>query len=219
MRLWKPRVEDVLETAAARSLGRLCVLPLAPFSVHVYNAAAKRAFERARSRLGRVPEPVYVENWGLSPAFIRAHVELIREVLAGVEGDAPLLLSAHSLPRAVVEAGDPYADLVQASARAIGEALGRPVHLAYQSKGADGGDWLGPDLGEVFGELSRSGARKVVHAPFGFLADHVETLYDVDVEARRQAGELGLEFYRVPSLNTHPSLIAAMADVVRRALA
>lgn len=219
MRLWKPRVEDVLEHSAAQSLSRLCVLPLAPFSVHVYNAAAERAFERARARLGHVPRPVYVENWGLSPGFIRAHAELISETLATLPSEVPLLLSAHSLPRAVIQAGDPYADLVQAAAEAIGKSLGRPVHLAYQSQGADGGDWLGPDLFEVLGELRRAGARKVVHAPFGFLADHVETLYDVDIEARRKADELGLEFHRVPSLNTHPGLIAAMADVVRRALA
>ena len=217
MRLWRPRVEEVLAEPRVRSLARLCVLPLAPFSVHVYNAAAARAFDVARAKLGSGPEPVFVEQWGLCPELIAAHVALIREALAGTEADAAVLLTAHSLPRAVIEAGDPYADLVSRAAAEIAAELERPVTLSFQSQGADGGQWLGPDLPQAFETLRRQGVSTVVLAPFGFLADHVETLYDVDIEARRQAEALGLRFVRVPVLNTHPGLIHAMSQVVHRA--
>lgn len=218
MRLWRPRVEDVLAEPQARGLARLCVLPLAPYSVHVYNAAAARAFDATRAKLGNGPEPVFVEQWGLCPELIAAHVALIREALAGVEAGAGVLLTAHSLPRAVIEAGDPYADLLGRAAAEIGCELDHPVTLGFQSQGADGGEWLGPDLPQAFQALRAQGVSTVVLAPFGFLADHVETLYDVDIEARGQAEALGLNFVRVPVLNTHPALIHAMAQVVRRAL-
>jgi ferrochelatase len=214
MRLWEPRVEHVVAPLGAE-VDRLCVLPLAPFSAHVYNAAARTAFERVAA--SSPPTPVFVDNWGLEPALIAAHVALIQPVLEQADSRAELVLSAHSLPTVVIDRGDPYARLVAAAARRIGDELGRPVHLAYQSQGADGGEWLGPDLPEVFRRLRSSGAESVVVAPFGFLADHVETLYDVDIEAQQQARQLGLRFWRVAALNTHPQLIQTMADLVRRA--
>lgn len=214
MRLWEPRVEQVVAKLGSE-IERLCVLPLAPFSAHVYNAAARSAFERIAA--ASPPRPVFVDNWGLEPALIAAHLAVIQPVLERADRRAELVLSAHSLPKIVVDRGDPYARLVEAAARRIGDELGRPVHLAYQSQGADGGDWLGPDLPEVFRSLHGRGVRSVVVAPFGFLADHVETLYDVDIEAHDQAKQLGLDFSRVPALNTHPQLIHAMAELVRRA--
>lgn len=214
MRLWEPRVEHVVEKLGAE-YARLCVLPLAPFSAHVYNAAARAAFERIRSQ--SPPIPVFVDNWGLEPALIDAHVAAIRPVLERADAKAELVLSAHSLPKIVVDRGDPYARLVEAAARRIGDELKRPINLAYQSQGADGGDWLGPDLAEIFRSLSARQVKSVVVAPFGFLADHVETLYDVDIEARHVAEQLGLAFSRVPALNTHPQLIRTMAELVRRA--
>ena len=213
MRLWRPRVEQVL-----RELGseyrRMCVLALAPFSAHVYNAAARVEFERTPG----CPVPIFVDNWGLEAGLIGAHVAAIEPVLERAGAEAPLVLSAHSLPKFVIDHGDPYAGLVAAAAARIGERLGRPIHLAFQSQGADGGEWLGPDLGALLSSLAAEGARSVVVAPFGFLAEHVETLYDVDIEAAEQAKRLGLEFYRVPALNTHPELIHTMAELVRRAL-
>src|SRR6185369_10017830 len=95
----------------------------------------------------------------------------------------------------------------------VAERLGRPVRLCYQSQGADGGDWLGPSVRETLSALHAEGHRVVAWAPFGFLADHVETLYDLDVEALANARELGLELHRVPALNLHPGLTEALARV------
>lgn len=206
MRLWEPGVEQALAGAAALGLQKLVVIALAPFSQHVYWDAALQVARDANSGVTLVPSAPYAEE----PAFVAAHVEAIERHAAP---NARVVLSAHSLPRAVIQRGDPYARLVEAAARAIGERLGRPVRLCYQSQGADGGEWLGPTVRETLSALCAEGSEPVVWAPFGFLADHVETLYDLDVEARAIAGELGLELTRVPALNLHPGLIEALSRV------
>lgn len=210
MRLWQPGVEQALSGAAQLGLQRLIVIALAPFSQHVYFEAAQQAAQKAESSIELVPTPA----WGEEPAFVAAHAELIA---AHAPAGAPVVLSAHSLPRIAIQRGDPYATLVEASARAITEKLGRPTTLCYQSQGADGGDWLGPSVRETLTALAAEGHRSVAWAPFGFLAEHVETLYDLDVEARAIASELSLSLTRVPALDVHPGLIEALAAVARRA--
>lgn len=210
MRLWDPGVEQALAGAAALGLKRLIVIALAPFSQHVYFEAAKKVAQTAGSAIELVQTPA----WGEEPAFVNAHAELIT---AHAPTDSPLVLSAHSLPSIAIQRGDPYAQLVEASARAIAARLGRHAVLCYQSQGADGGGWLGPNVRETLTALAAEGHRTVTWAPFGFLADHVETLYDLDVEAQAIAAELSLALVRVPALNLHPGLIEALSAVARRA--
>lgn len=217
MRLWHPSVEDVLRDAVEQGYERLCVLPLAPFSVHVYHEAAERSLGGIRDTLRVVPKLVRVEPWGTEPAFVQAHAARIEQALAGA-GEAALILTAHSLPSRAIAAGDPYADQVSVCAKAVGERLGRTYRLAYQSQGADGGDWLGPDVKSTLDQVHAEGVRSVVVAPIGFPAEHVETLYDLDIEAAGQARELGLEWRRVPALDDDPGLVQALAAVARRAL-
>ena len=182
MRLWDPSVESILREAARRGIERLCVLALAPFSVHVYWDAAVRALESIVSDFsGKAPELVKAEPYGTHPAFVKAHAQRIGSSL----GDRPaLILTAHSLPSAVLRAGDPYETLAAESAHAIGQALEHDYMLAFQSQGADGGEWLGPALRPTLERLRAEGRTRVVLAPFGFLAEHVETLYDLDIEAK-----------------------------------
>jgi ferrochelatase len=215
MRLWEPSVESALLEAARAGVERLCLLPLAPFSVHVYQEAAERSARELRERGESAPELVPVEPWGEGEAFVAAHAELIA---AHAPPSASLVLTAHSLPARAIAAGDPYDQLARRSAEAIGRELGRPYRLAYQSQGADGGEWLGPDLKTTLEELAGAGQRHVALAPFGFLTEHVETLYDLDVEARALAAELGVELTRVPAIGTHPGLIQTLAEAARRAL-
>jgi ferrochelatase len=220
MRLWEPSVEDAFREAARRGLARLVLLPLAPFSVEVYGAAARRSLESVRAELGNAtPELVFSEPWGTEPAFVEAHCAALRAVLGIDSRESTVMLTAHSLPRAAIRAGDRYQAEVEASARAVAEGLGRACELAYQSQGADGGEWLGPDLRQTFERLARAGIRQITLSPFGFLADHVETLYDLDIEARAWADALGLGLERVPALNTAPGLIDALSAVALRALA
>ncbi len=219
MRLWNPSVEEALKQAYRQGLRRLCVLPLAPFSVHVYHAAAERSLERVAAELGeRALRLTRVSAWGTQPAFVRAQAEQILRSLDSADPLTPVVLTAHSLPSAIVKGGDPYAQQVAESAQQIGRQLKRPFHLAYQSQGAEGGDWLGPDLKSTFEQLRGQGHRGVIVAPFGFLAEHVETLYDLDIEAARWANELGLAFRRVPALNDAAGLIEALAETAEASL-
>lgn len=212
MRLWHPRVEQVLPALVAQGVRRVCLLPLAPFSVDVYVNAAHAA---AKAAGVADLEMVSVGAWGSDAGFVDAHVNLVREYHAPQN---PLVLTAHSLPMRVINMGDKYAQEVAACASAIERRLGTSVHLAYQSQGADGGEWLGPDLNEVLTKLSRGGASSVTIAPFGFLADHVETLYDLDIEAKHRCDELGLQLTRVPALNTRADFLDALASLVRRVM-
>lgn len=220
MRFAGPDLPSALEQARAAGITRLIVLPVAPFSVHVYAQVAEDALERCKPAWGPTDlELVPVESWGSEPRLILAHCDRIRAVLDKLAAPTHLILTAHSLPLSVVRRGDPYPIEVSACADAVANGLGRPCELAYQSQGADGGEWLGPDLQQVLRLAAARGHRSVTVAPVGFLADHVETLYDLDVEAAGFARELGLEFHRAQALNVHPDLIGAMANVVERALA
>lgn len=211
MRLWEPGVEQALRGAQALGLSRLVVIALAPFSQHVYWDAAVKAALLAKTTIQLVPS----EPYGTEVDFVAAQVDLIERHASTASA---VVLSAHSLPRVAIERGDPYARLVEASAQAVSMRLGRPTKLCYQSQGADGGDWLGPSVRETLTNLAAAGQRDVVWAPFGFLADHVETLYDLDVEARAIATELGVSLVRVPALNLHQGLISTLSAVAGDAI-
>lgn len=213
MRLWHPYLEEVLPEAAG--LRRLCVVPLAPFSVDVYRAAAEKSF----AEVPAAPEPLFVKPWGSEPALVEAHAACVRAALGEHLEHTEVVLTAHSLPLVAIRSGDAYCAEFEACTRAVSKALGKTCHVAYQSQGVDGGDWLGPGIEETLVSLAEAGATTVAIAPIGFLADHVETLYDLDVAAVEQARLLGLELVRVPALNTHPGLVDAIATIAKRAVA
>lgn len=212
-RLWKPAVRDVVAQLARDGTRRVVVLPLAQHSAHVYSDDARRAAEGTGVALACAP------GWGDRPALHEAFARRIREVLGADAARTTVVLSAHSLPKAVVERGDPYEREVRAAAAAVGERLGPGVRsvVAFQSQGMSGapGDWLGPDLPTVIAEAAARGDRRVVFAPIGFLADHVEILYDLDVEAAAMARERGMEPARARSLNDDDDFVDVLADVVR----
>lgn len=216
MRLSEPNLEQALARAQELGLERLALVPLAPYSVHVYAAAAEAARNKHLEQHGAAPLLTPVAPWGTHPDLIRAHADAIR---ARLEPGDRLVLTAHSLPMVALEAGDPYERLVRESATAIGEKLGHAYDLAFQSQGADGGDWLGPTLRQSLEKVKADGARRVVLAPIGFLTEHVETLYDLDVEARGWCNELGLELVRVQALGTAQGLIDTLVSLVKAGLA
>jgi protoporphyrin/coproporphyrin ferrochelatase len=216
MRLWKPYANDVLARLRGEGVERVVVVPLAQHSAHVYAEAAEAAAGGLRVTSAR--------NWGREPALTRAFAGAIRSALAEVPAlDTTLLLmTAHSLPLAVIRGGDPYEDEVRASAAAIAAELGPTipeVQVAFQSQGMGGGEWLGPDLPKTLDAARAAGKKRVVVAPIGFLADHVEILYDLDIEAKALAAERGLSLTRTRSLNASDGLIDALENVARPLLA
>lgn len=224
-RLWKPYVSDRIAELAAGGVTTLALLPLAQHSAHVYEADARAAAVEHGVRLLAAP------NWGRRPALCAAFADRIARTLAGSpdpEGTV-IVMTAHSLPRSVVDAGDPYERELRAAAAVIGadvasrSTLPVRVQVAFQSQGMSGPGsrpvaWLGPDLKTALDEARGQGARHVVVAPIGFLADHVEILYDLDVEARALAEQRGLSFARVPSLNADDDVVDVLALLARELL-
>jgi len=214
MRLWDPRVPDVL--ADIEKNARVCVVPLAPFSVDVYAQAALQSLSSDPDKRARVHS---VQAWGEEPALIEAYVEAIRAKLDPVSGsDTRIILTAHSLPLRAIQSGDQYEIQFRRTAELVSAALGVETHVCFQSQGAMAGAWLGPELLPTMAECAKEGAKRVVVAPIGFLSEHIETLYDLDIEAKGQATELGLEMVRVPALNSAPGLIEAIACAVRKTI-
>ena len=227
-RLFRPYPKDVLTELARAGTKQIFVVPLAQHSAHVYGEDAKNAAKEAGLELEIVAAP----NWGrireLTEAYARSIVSALDQVADGERDRTSLLLTAHSLPMSVIEAGDKYEDEFRGSAEDVAArvrelAPGRFVDhaIAFQSQGMSAGPggrpmaWLGPDLRSRLENFAARGRKEVVIAPIGFLADHVEILYDLDIEARAWAEELGLSLRRAPSLNASDDLIDALAVVVR----
>ena len=217
MRLWHPYPGPVATELAGAGVTSLAVVPLAQHSAAIYGDAVKKAVAQLA-----IPMSVHcATNWGQSAALVQAHANEIRKVLAALPRETlaktTLLFTAHSLPVAIIRGGDPYEKEFRASVEAVVKLLGEdaPRHVvAFQSQGIGTGmEWLGPDLQTVLGEIAKSGQKKVVFAPIGFLADHVEVLYDLDIEAREWAHGLGLEYERAASLNDSDALVETIAAV------
>jgi protoporphyrin/coproporphyrin ferrochelatase len=216
----EPSIADALARMEADGVRRALGIILAP---HASEASRDRYVERAdeaRAALGpRAPEVQWLDGWHTHPLFVTAvadaTVAALVTVPAARRARTPLVFTAHSIPRAMAERS-PYVAEVTASARAVADRLGRADwRIAYQSRsGSPGEPWLEPDVGDVLRELAAGGATDVVVVPVGFVADHVEVLYDLDVDARGTARELGLEFIRASTVNDHPVFIRMLADLV-----
>jgi protoporphyrin/coproporphyrin ferrochelatase len=177
----------------------------------------------ARERTVGAPEVIVAGPWFEHPRFIAAVADGTARALAEVPvaergGEVPLVFTAHSVPVAMA-AVSPYVADFTTAARAVAARLGHARwSLAYQSRSGRPGDpWLEPDVGDALATLARGGARHVVVSPLGFVCDHVEVLYDLDVEARRQAAEGGVTLHRAPAVNAHSDFVAMLADLVTTA--
>jgi ferrochelatase len=165
-------------------------------------------------------ETALVRSWGDHPAFLAAVAQRVAQALQRFPSPSAVqvIFTAHSLPQRILAAGDPYADQLRASAATVAARRGlKDWRFAYQSAGATPEPWLGPDAGDVITELAAEGRKAFLLVPIGFVCDHVEILYDIDVEYRALADKLGVHLERTASLNDDPGLVAAVADVVRSA--
>jgi len=218
MRAWHPTVEQVLGSSRIAGLERLCVLPMAPFNANAYCRAVLEVMEALRAGADAPPALTCVGNWGRDRAFIAAHAAQIRAGADVGPERAALVVTAHSLPLALGDVTERYRAEVLACAAELSVELGWEATLCFQSQGAGAGPWLGPDLHSTLESLATRSRRQVVVAPIGFLAEHLETLYDLDIEAARWAQELGLTMTRVAALGERRELIEALAGLVSRAL-
>ena len=219
MRHWHPFIQETVKDIAAAGFRRVVGVAMAPhYSNMSVGAYEKKLLQAADGHL----DVTLVRNWWSQPRFIDATADRITQALqrfpAGAEVD--VIFTAHSLPEKIVASADPYPDELKASAEAAAKRAGlEHWRLAYQSAGATPEPWLGPDAEEVITELAQAGHKAVLLVPIGFVSDHVEILYDIDVEYQGVAKRLGLQLERTASLNDDPGLVAAVAEVVRRAAA
>jgi len=178
----------------------------------------------ARAELGSgAPEVDYCGGWNDHPLFVQSWVELIQAAMTKIESanrsGTPLIFTAHSLPTAMA-AKSSYVEQLQTSARLITQKLGEQNwSQAYQSRSGRPSDpWLEPDIGEAIRKLAAGGSKEVVVAPIGFVCDHVEVLYDLDIEAKTIADGLGVNMIRASCPNDHPTFVRMIADVIGETL-
>jgi ferrochelatase len=226
-RFFHPYPKDVLAELYAGGVRRVVSVPLAQHSAGAYGAAMRQAAQTVgHGELAIATAP----NWGQEPKltelYARRIVEALERIPSGNAARTAVVMTAHSVPVPMLQAGDPYETEFRASAEAVANRLSSLApsafarHLvAFQSQSLDRSvPWLGPDLQSTFKVLAADGYEHIVVAPIGFLVDHVEILYDVDIEARGWARELGITLYRSESLNDKSELVAIVAAVAKTLL-
>ena len=210
-----PFVEDGVAALADAGITRIVGLVLAPhYSVLSVGEYAKRA-EAAAAEAG--VGLTMVSSWHLAPGYLDLLAGFVGEALDRLGADpVEVVFTAHSLPIRILDMGDPYPDQLAETAKAVADQAGVDRwSVGWQSAGRTPEPWIGPDLLEILPTLVEAGAGGVVVCAAGFVSDHLEVLYDLDVEARAAADKLGLAFTRTPSPNAHPDFCATLAGVVR----
>ncbi len=218
MRNWKPFIADTVRQMISNGTEQVLAICLAP-----QNSSTSVGLYRKALMAEMKPEiPVqFVESWHDHPLLVRAFAEKLGPVWRQSSDEAgaavPVIFTAHSVPTRTIQAGDPYEQQTKETAHLVGQsvpALSPELqHFAFQSQGMSGGPWLGPTVESAMLELKKQGHKGVVIAPIGFVCDHVEVLYDVDIGFRQFADEQGLLFWRAESLNTSPTFISALANL------
>jgi ferrochelatase len=221
MRHWSPWIEEVVGTMAEAGITRAVGIVLAP---HYSSMNTERYFQKIKigQELYRTSiEFAFVKSYHDSPPLLDALARRVVEGLGRWPSDeragVHVVFCAHSLPSRVIAEGDPYDSQLRETARQVALRAGLAPERwswSYMSAGNSPEPWLGPDLPDHLTALSRLGVRDVVCVPVGFVADHVEVLHDVDIEARQKASALSIRLERPPSLNDDPLFIEALADAV-----
>ena len=211
MKHWRPHIADAANAAIERGAETIVGLVLAPHYSRLSIGGYRDQLERALA--GRA-ELVFVDSWHDEPGF----VDLLAERVGGTE--AHVVFTAHSLPARILDEGDPYEEqLLETSSLIAERAALRDWSFSYQSESPTGEPWLGPDILDHLEDLHGRGVREVLVCPVGFVADHLEIRWDIDVEALERARELGLHVERIEMPNAEPEFVRVLAGIVRQALA
>jgi ferrochelatase len=212
----EPRIDQAVARLAVAGVRRLVGIVLSPQWSPVIMGGYRRALDAAAWRLGEGAEVVLAGPWHRTPAFLDALALRVTEALSRLGPRVPVLFTAHSLPRAVVDRDPGYLDQIAETIDAVVERTGLDRgrwQFAYQSAGHSPEEWLKPDLKDLLPGLRAAGHDALLVVPVQFLADHLEILYDLDIAAREEAQEAGLAFHRIELMNTSPAFIRALADV------
>jgi ferrochelatase len=212
MKHWRPRIAEAAEAALAAGAREIAGLVLAPH----YSALSIKGYrEQLEQALAGRAELRFVDSWHDEPGF----VELLADKIRGTQ--AHVVFTAHSLPERILSTGDPYKDQLLETAELVASAAGLDDRwsFSFQSESPTGEPWLGPDILDHLRALHERGVTEVLLCPVGFVSDHLEIRWDLDVEAKELAQELGLGLDRIEMPNDDPAFVRTLAGIVRRALA
>jgi protoporphyrin/coproporphyrin ferrochelatase len=226
MRNWKPFVREAVEKMVSDGIERAAVICLAPQNSRTSTGLYKKALTEAQQATGATFATDFVDNWHDHPLLIRAFAERLQDgwkrACAEASVRVPIIFTAHSVPQRTIAEGDTYDAQAKETASLV--AMEVPTltvddwTFAFQSQGMAGGPWLGPAVEDTIRGLKERGHSSVFIQPIGFVCDHVEVLYDIDVAFRDFAAAQGMRLWRADSLNESPTFIAALADVARSRL-
>ena len=215
MRHWHPFIQDTLAEMRAQGIERTVGLVMAPQFSHMSIEAYFKKIEEAKSDM----QIARINDWHLLPEFLNALVSRVRAALErfpeAVRNDVPVIFTAHSLPERILEWDDPYPWQLHATMEALMKRLGpRPHEFAFQSAAISTEPWLGPDASEIMKYYAAEGKRHMLICPIGFVCEHVEILYDIDIVYQSLAKKLGVQLERIEMLNDAPEMIRGLAGLV-----
>jgi ferrochelatase len=223
LRHWHPYIRETYREIVKDGVRRLVGVCMAPQNSRMSVGAYVRKVEEAQAESGAPMRFTYVPSWNTHPSLIQGIVANIREALGKFPADArdrvAIIFTAHSLPERILKDGDSYPDQVRETVEAVRSALG-PLppagtwRFAYQSQGRTSETWLGPTVEETLDDLYGSGCRHVLMAPIGFVSDHLEVLYDIDIEFKKRARDKDMQLERIAMLNATAPFVETLRDIV-----
>jgi ferrochelatase len=225
MRHWTPWIKDTVAQMAADGIERAAVICMAPHYSSLSIGAYRRRLDEALAQLDRSIEISFVESWHTQPDYLNAVAANVHATLERyapeARDDVLVVFTAHSLPEFILERGDPYDRQLRETAQLLAEKLALPTDrwtFSYQSAAKTGVPWLGPQIEDFIVELAQRGQKKLIVAPIGFIADHVEVLYDIDIGVQHIALERGVRVERPLMLNDSPAMVTILMALATKAL-
>jgi ferrochelatase len=224
MRNWKPSIPDTVHQLKEDGIKRVVALCLAPHNSRTSIGLYRKYLFDAVEKTAREIQPDFIASWHDHPLLVAAFQEKIGQALERLEAEVgktvPVVFTAHSVPEKTIEEGDPYEQQVKETAARVAEAMGlKDWKLAFQSQGMTAELWIGPTVESQIDALAAAGHRHVLLAPVGFVSDHVEILYDIDILFREYGNSRGVSVFRSESLNDSPLFIQALASIVSTRMA
>lgn len=219
MRYWRPSTVEALARIRREGISDITALSLYPHYSKATTGSSIKELKRIIGESGFSARVRYIENFHNNTGYIDALEERIREGMEQFHplADIELLFSAHSLPQSFIDEGDPYLEQITETVRLVMERFNTPYHLSFQSR-AGPVKWLEPSTDDMLKTLAEKGVKNLLVVPLSFVSDHIETLHEIDIEYSKKAWELGIaKFERMPSLNSSPTFINAIAGMVRLA--
>ncbi len=219
MKHWHPFIADTVRGMQADGVTHVTAIPLAPHYSRMSIGGYRQALEQAAADRGAEFAITFVASWHRHPAFVELLADLVGDALGRfpplARQTVTTVFTAHSLPEKIRQWNDPYESEVAESGAAVARRVGlTDWRVAWQSAGATGEPWIGPDILDTLTQLAADGVRHVLQVPIGFVCEHLEILYDIDVEAQQRAAELGIVLRRTEMPNASEAFVRTLAAVV-----